>query len=118
METENFYFANDNKDSVKVQDHTRKDSSNPGLSRLWQQHLLKLPFITLETAEAILSVYPMPKDLLDAFKSSPSPETLLRDIPVRRGGGPLTTNRRLGPEMSRKLFQFYHSLDPSEMLSN
>lgn len=87
-----------------------------GLGRLWQQHLLKLPFITLESAEAIMAVYPMPKNLLDAFKSSSNPETLLRDLPIRRGGGPLATIRRFGPEMSRKFYQFYHSLDPNELL--
>lgn len=109
LENENFYFANDNKDCVKVVDKV-------GLSRLWQQHLLKLPFITLETAEAIMSVYPMPQNLLTAFKTCSSPEALLRDIPIRRGGGPLATNRRLGPEMSRKIYEFYNSLDPKLVL--
>lgn len=111
QENENFYFANDNKDCVRVVD-------NVGYGRLWQQHLIKLPFITLETAEAIMSVYPMPKNLLDAFQSSSSPETLLKDLPVRRAAGPLTTSRRLGPEMSRKIYQFYHSMNPQELLSS
>lgn len=111
QENENFYFANDNKDCVRVVD-------NVGYGRLWQQHLIKLPFITLETAEAIMSVYPMPKNLLDAFQSSSSPETLLKDLPVRRAAGPLTTNRRLGPEMSRKIYQFYHSMNAQELLSS
>lgn len=89
-----------------------------GLGRLWQQHLIMLPFVTLETAEAIMSVYPMPKNLLDAFKNSTSPETLLRDIPFRRAGTLLASNRRLGPEMSRKIYQFYHSMQPNDLLSN
>ena len=111
MEKENFYFENDNKDCVKVLDTV-------GLSRLWQQHLIKLPFITLETAEAIMAVYSMPRNLLDAFRDSENPEILLRDLPFRRGDGPLQTNRRLGPEMSRKIYQFYHSLDPHQLLSS
>lgn len=110
-ESENYYFANDNKDCVKVVDTV-------GLGRLWQQHLIMLPFVTLETAEAIMSVYPMPKNLLDAFKNSTSPETLLRDIPFRRAGTLLASNRRLGPEMSRKIYQFYSSMHPHDLLSN
>lgn len=88
-----------------------------GLGRLWQQHLIMLPFVTLETAEAIMSVYPMPQNLLDAFRRSPSPETLLRDLPFRRAGTLLASSRRLGPEMSRKIYQFYHSLQPHDLLS-
>lgn len=111
MGNANFYFGNESKDCVRV-------VGSVGLGRLWQQHLIKLPWITLESAEAIMSVYPMPQDLLSAFKASTAPETMLRDLPVRRAGGPLTTNRRLGPEMSRKIFQFYHSLDGNELLSS
>lgn len=110
LENQNFYFEGDNKECVKVSDKV-------GLGRLWQQHLIKLPFITLETAEAIMTVYPTPKTLLDALKNSDSPETLLRDIPFRRGNGPLVTNRRIGPEMSSKIYKFYTSLNGDELLS-
>lgn len=110
LESENFYFANDNKDSVKV-------VGTAGLGRLWQQHLIKLPMITLETAEAIMSVYPMPKDLFDAYKTASDPENLLRDIQTRRGAGALLSNRRIGPEMSRKIYDFYHVTDPHHVLN-
>lgn len=110
LENENFYFANDNKDSVKV-------VGTAGLGRLWQQHLIKLPLITLETAEAIMSVYPMPQHLFDAYKSCSDPENLLKDVPIRRGAGPLSSSRRIGPEMSRKIFEYYHTIDPHHVLN-
>lgn len=58
MIEENFYANNDNKDCVSVKGTT-------GLSNLWQHHLIKLPLVTLETAEAIINEYPMPRLLLD-----------------------------------------------------
>jgi len=36
-----------------------------GLSKLWQQHLIKLPSVTLEVAEAIIKHYPTPKSLFE-----------------------------------------------------
>lgn len=105
MELENLYFANENRDCVKVQDKV-------GLVRLWQQHLIKLPLVTLETAQAIINVYPMPRNLIEAYKSSPDPVNLLRDVPIRRA-----TTRRIGPEMSRKIYNFYSSLNASELLN-
>lgn len=43
-EKETFYLGNDSKDTVRVQ-------NGIGLSRLWQQQLIKLPMVTLEIAE-------------------------------------------------------------------
>lgn len=53
----NFYVANDNKDCVQVKGEI-------GLGSLWQRHLIKLPLVTLETAEAIIKKYPMPSQLI------------------------------------------------------
>lgn len=55
---QNFYATNDNKDCVTVKEMV-------GLSKLWQHHLFKMPSVTLETAEAIISAYPMPRLLID-----------------------------------------------------
>lgn len=58
LNDQNFYVTNDNKDCVAVKGTT-------GLSSLWQHHLTKLPMVALETAEAIIAEYPMPRTLLD-----------------------------------------------------
>uniref|UniRef100_A0A336M418 CSON011783 protein n=1 Tax=Culicoides sonorensis TaxID=179676 RepID=A0A336M418_CULSO len=105
-EKENFYLGNDSKDCVRVQ-------NGIGLSRLWQQQLIKLPNVTLEIAEAIISKYPMPILLVEALEKSDSKETLLADLSIRRAGGPLTTNRRIGNELSRKICNLFMNEDPS-----
>lgn len=38
-------------------------------------------------------------------------EGLLKDIPIRRAAGPLSTNRKLGPELSKKICTVFTSLD-------
>lgn len=58
LDDQNFYVTNDNKDCVAVKGTT-------GLSSLWQHHLTKLPMVALETAEAIIAQYPMPRALLE-----------------------------------------------------
>lgn len=60
LDDQNFYVTNDNKDCVAVKGTT-------GLSSLWQHHLTKLPMVALETAEAIIAQYPMPRALLEVW---------------------------------------------------
>lgn len=132
----NLFLSNDNKDCVRVE-------GTAGLSRLWQQHLTRLPLVTLETAEAIISKYPKPKQLLEvidtqlwmiiikhfsyspfsihfsfrqAYETCDDGQNLLADLKIRRAGGPLTTDRRIGTELSRKIYTLYNSLDPNEKL--
>lgn len=54
---QHFFATNDNKDCVAVK-------GTAGFSNLWQHHLIKLPMVTLEIAEAIIAVYPTPRLLL------------------------------------------------------
>ena len=61
MNDQNFYIVNDNKDCVAVKGVN-------GLSNLWQHHLTKLPLVALETAEAIIGEYPMPRSLFEVSK--------------------------------------------------
>lgn len=58
LDDQNFYVTNDNKDCVAVKGTT-------GLTSLWQHHLIKLPLVALETAEAIIGEYPMPSALFE-----------------------------------------------------
>lgn len=105
-ERENFYLGNDSKDCVRVQ-------NGIGLSRLWQQQLIKLPNVTLEIAEAIIAKYPMPCLLIQALEKADNPEELIADLQIRRAGGPLTTSRRIGPELSRKVCNLFMNENPT-----
>ncbi len=106
---QNFYVANDNKDCVAVKGST-------GLSSLWQHHLTKLPMVALETAESIIAEYPMPRSLIEAYDNNPNGHDLLANIPVRRAGGPLTSVRKIGPELSKKIHALYTNTDPDFVL--
>ncbi|XP_024940621.1 probable crossover junction endonuclease EME2 isoform X2 [Cephus cinctus] len=54
-----WYVAGDNRDTVKV------DKDGNGLKRLWQQQLCQFNLSSLETADAICSVYSSPMQLLE-----------------------------------------------------
>ena len=58
--------------------------------------------------------------LPQAYRSTPSAlaPRLLADVPIVRGSGPLQTSRKLGPELSRKIHQFFTSLDPDQVLGS
>lgn len=43
-------------------------------------------------------------------------ELLLQDIPIRRAVGPLSSVRKIGPELSKKIFAFFMSTDENETL--
>lgn len=108
FEKETFFLGNDSKDCVKIQ-------NGIGLSRLWQQQLTKLPMVTLEVAEAITIKYPMPAMLIQGLRESNMPERLLEDLPIRRSGN-ATTQRRIGPELSRKVYNLFLNSDPNAVI--
>ncbi|KAJ8936882.1 hypothetical protein NQ318_010909 [Aromia moschata] len=100
------YFNDCNKDTVRV------DRNGNGLSRLWQQMLTMFPLARLETAEAITAVYPTPSSLFKAYDTcTTKKEKLIQDLPIRRAIGPCATVRRIGPELSKKSFNFFCSTD-------
>ena len=43
---------------------------------------------------------------------------LLADIQVRRGAGVLSSVRRIGPELSQKIYKFFTTNDSNELLIN
>ncbi|XP_022168356.1 crossover junction endonuclease EME1-like isoform X2 [Myzus persicae] len=86
------------------------DKNGIGLTQLWRQMLSQFPLCGLETSEAIAAAYGSPIALLEAYDNCSSRlegETMLQDIPVRRGFGPLASNRRIGPELSKKIYTFF-----------
>ncbi|XP_017149594.1 crossover junction endonuclease EME1 [Drosophila miranda] len=105
------YLANDKKQCVRVE-------QGNGYGRLWQQHLNRLPLVTLEVAESIISQYPCPKKLLDHFSNDPTAVQSLADLKIKRCNGPqpLHTERRIGNVLSNKLYTLYNSRDPNTLI--
>uniref|UniRef100_A0A182W2M3 ERCC4 domain-containing protein n=1 Tax=Anopheles minimus TaxID=112268 RepID=A0A182W2M3_9DIPT len=103
------YLGNEKKGCVRVE-------GTAGLQQLYQAQLIKIPSVTLEIAEAIMSVYPTLNSLLQAFREAGmDASNLLSNISIRRAGGPITTsNRRIGPELSRKIHFMYGSTNPKQ----
>ncbi|XP_058467391.1 crossover junction endonuclease EME1 [Malaya genurostris] len=103
---EQLYLGNEKKGCVRVE-------GKAGLHQLYQNQLIKIPSVTLEIAEAIINVYPSLRQLIDAFLFATDGPNLLADIPIRRAGGPITSSiRRIGPELSKKIYLLYSSIDP------
>uniref|UniRef100_A0A182MV76 ERCC4 domain-containing protein n=1 Tax=Anopheles culicifacies TaxID=139723 RepID=A0A182MV76_9DIPT len=109
--SEQVYLGNDKKGCVRVE-------GTAGLQQLYQAQLIKIPSVTLEIAEAIMSVYPTLNSLLEAFREADvEAPNLLSNISIRRAGGPITTSsRRIGTELSRKIYTMYNSMNPKQEL--
>ncbi|KAH8369938.1 hypothetical protein KR093_001515 [Drosophila rubida] len=105
------YLANDNKQCVRVE-------QGLGYGRLWQQHLNRLPMVTLEVAESIIAQYPCPKRLLQHFDNDPNAIQVLADIKIKRTNGPepLQSQRRIGNVLSSKLHTLYNARDPNTLI--
>ena len=89
-----------------------------GLRRLWTEQLRQLAG-SLEAAQAVSAAYPSPQALLQAYAACDSPgqcERLVADLAVRRSVGPLVSSRRVGNELSRKLYLTMSTLDGSAEL--
>lgn len=101
------FLANDKKQCVRIE-------SGSGYGRLWQQHLNRLPQVTLEVAETIIAQYSCPKKLLAAYENKTEQEgmSLVADLKINRGAAvPFQTDRRIGSVMSGKLYTLYNCRD-------
>ncbi|XP_004537462.1 crossover junction endonuclease EME1 [Ceratitis capitata] len=105
------FLANDKKQCVRV-------VGTSGFGRLWQQHLNRLPLVTLEVAETIIAQYPCPKRLIDAFeKDAETEREKIADLKINRGAPqPLQSDRRIGNVLSGKLHMLYNSRDPNAII--
>ena len=109
---ENIKFINQNA-SVKID-----SSSGKGASSAWKQMLQQMFNVSAEVASAITSRYDTPRKLISAYQTLPkaSAALLLADLQVRRGVGSLQTVRRLGPELSKRIFKLFTCQDGREVL--
>ncbi|KAI8119192.1 hypothetical protein FF38_03031 [Lucilia cuprina] len=104
------FLANDKKQCVRVE-------GTNGFGRLWQQHLNRLPLVTLEVAETIIEKYSCPKKLLDDLKNNPDAVKEISDLKIKRSGPvALQTDRRIGNVLSYKLYMLYNSKDPNTLI--
>lgn len=107
---EKLFLSNDIKVSAKEDDPA-------SLARLWQTQLICLPLVTFEVAQPITKQYPMPRDLIEAYKNcTGNKEQMLADLQIIKTG-PLNKNpRRIGPELSRKICNLMTSKNPNDLL--
>ncbi|XP_019398035.1 PREDICTED: crossover junction endonuclease EME1 [Crocodylus porosus] len=104
-----FYLENEWCRGVKV------DRSGKGLLQVWQRQIQQFHRVSPDMASAIVSAYPSPWLLKQAYHrcfSEQEQQNILADIPVRRGDGVTATSRRIGPELSRRIFLQMTSHNP------
>lgn len=109
-----WFAAGASRDTVRV------DKDGNGLLRLWKQQICQFHNASIDTAEAIMALYPSPVSLMKAYANCSTPadgRKLLQDIPIRRGAGPLSSVRRIGPELSKKIYNFFTALEGETALS-
>uniref|UniRef100_A0A0D9QZB8 Structure-specific endonuclease subunit EME1 n=2 Tax=Chlorocebus sabaeus TaxID=60711 RepID=A0A0D9QZB8_CHLSB len=91
------------------------DRAGRGLALVWRRQIQQLNRVSLETASAVVDAYPSPQLLVQAYRqcfSEQERHNLLADIQVRRGEGVTSTSRRVGPELSRRIYLQMTTLQP------
>uniref|UniRef100_A0A8C8R627 Essential meiotic structure-specific endonuclease 1 n=1 Tax=Pelusios castaneus TaxID=367368 RepID=A0A8C8R627_9SAUR len=91
------------------------DRTGKGLSQVWKRQIQQFNRVSLEMASAIVAAYPSPLLLNQAYQrclSERERQNLLADIPVRRGNGVTATSRRVGPELSKRIYLQMTSHNP------
>ncbi|KAM4844770.1 crossover junction endonuclease EME1 [Thomomys bottae] len=97
------------------------DRTGRGLTLVWRRQIQQLNRVSLEMASAIVGAYPSPRLLVQAYQrccSDQERQNLLADIQVRRGEGVTSTSRRVGPELSRRIYLQITTLQPDLCLDS
>uniref|UniRef100_A0A8C7Y2W2 Essential meiotic structure-specific endonuclease 1 n=1 Tax=Oryzias sinensis TaxID=183150 RepID=A0A8C7Y2W2_9TELE len=97
----------------------RVDRGGRGLLQVWKRQVQQFNRVSPDMAAAILAAYPSPQLLLQAFArchTETEKTSLLSDLLIRRGEGVTSTTRRVGPELSKRIFLTLHSPDPEQTL--
>ncbi|CAF3107152.1 unnamed protein product, partial [Rotaria sp. Silwood2] len=95
------------------------DQTNKTLEQLWKQILQQFPQMGIEQAQAVVNQYGTVQALVQAYKrcqTENEAKLLLADIQVRRGAGVLTTTRKIGPQMSEKIWKLFTSTNGNDLL--
>ncbi|KAI5616043.1 crossover junction endonuclease EME1, partial [Silurus asotus] len=97
------------------------DRAGKGLLQVWKRQIQQLNRVSADMATAVLSTYPSPQLLLQAYtrcKTDRERAALLSDVLIRRGEGVTSTTRRIGPELSKRIFLMMMSSDPQQTLDS
>ncbi|XP_028724807.1 crossover junction endonuclease EME1 [Peromyscus leucopus] len=100
---------------------TKVDPAGRGLALVWRRQIQQLNRVSLEMASAIVDAYASPQLLVQAYQrcfSEQECQNLLADIQVRRGEGVTATSRRVGPELSRRIYLQMTTLQPDLILDS
>lgn len=106
-----WYAEADNKSTV--------DPKEPkDYEKLWKRQLMQFPKVSFDIANAIVEKYSTPTSLIDAFNQSNNPQRLLEDlIVVRKQASGSSSERRIGPEVARRIHLFMTSRDGDELIN-
>ncbi|XP_006874008.1 PREDICTED: probable crossover junction endonuclease EME2, partial [Chrysochloris asiatica] len=88
-----------------------------GLRRIWWRQIQQFNRVSPQVANAVVTAFPSPRLLQQAYEACGSEQErlgLLADLPVE--GGQSGRPRRVGPDLSRRLFLFLTSCHPDLML--
>ncbi|XP_068439773.1 crossover junction endonuclease EME1 [Clinocottus analis] len=99
----------------------RVERGGKGLLQAWRRQIQQFNRVSPDMASAILAAYPSPQLLRKAYnlcKTEREKISLLSDLVVRRGEGVTSTTRRVGPELSKRLFLMMTSCDPQQSLDS
>ncbi|KAM6174629.1 crossover junction endonuclease EME1 [Erethizon dorsatum] len=97
------------------------DRAGRGLALVWRRQIQQLNRVSLDMASAVVDAYPSPQLLVQAYwrcDSEQERQNLLADIQVRRGVGVTATSRRVGPELSRRIYLQMTALQPDLSLDS
>ncbi|CAL8091146.1 unnamed protein product [Orchesella dallaii] len=86
------------------------EDDGKGMRSLWLSQLSQFPGVGQESAIAIARVYGSPRELYQAYRRCSCADegiSMLTNIKVTMGVGPLAKSRRLGPEASKKIYRFF-----------
>ncbi|XP_071779019.1 structure-specific endonuclease subunit EME1 [Centroberyx gerrardi] len=99
----------------------RVDRAGKGLLQVWKRQIQQFNRVSPDMASAILAAYPSPQLLKQAYrrcKTEREKVSLLSDLLIRRGEGVTSTSRRVGPELSKRLFLMMNCSDPQQTLDS
>ncbi|CAJ1080537.1 crossover junction endonuclease EME1 [Xyrichtys novacula] len=97
------------------------DKAGKGLLQVWKRQIQQLNRVSTDIASAVLAAYPSPQLLQKAYslcKTDREKISLLSDLLIRRGEGVTSTTRRVGPELSKRLYLLMNCRDPEQTLDS
>jgi hypothetical protein len=100
--------------------HAKTSKNGPDMSTLWKWHLMQFPNVSSDVANSITCKYPSVRSLREAYQRCTCEEEadeLLADIVVQRGAGILSTRRRIGSVLSKRICVAFTSQNPEDKLS-